>query len=292
MRVTIIPLAIAGFALPAHAQDSVVVEEPPIAGAPTGAPGGPPDLSGDIITIGLGGAIGPDYSGSDDYRIIPGGIIRAQVSGISIVNRGLRLYADVGPDISDKVSLNVGPIAGVRLNRTGSVADEIVDRLPDRDVAIELGGFAGVTVKQITNPFDSLSFRLDAYHDVNGAHGDTIIAPNIDFNTPLSMKAFVGVGLSAEFVGDDFASTYYGISPAEALLVPELGAYELDGGFKSWSASLLFGHSLEESILEGWSVFGAAIYTRLQGDFAASPLVADRGNPNQFFLAAGVGYTF
>ena len=38
--------------------------------------------------------------------------------------------------------------------------------------------------------------------------------------------------------------------------------------------------------LEGWSVFGTAVYTRLQGDFADSPLVADRGNASQFFFAS------
>ncbi|NNC47716.1 MAG: MipA/OmpV family protein [Sphingomonas sp.] len=271
-------------AAPAFAQDPDIP-----AGPPPGVADGPP---GDMITVGLGGAYGPDYSGSDDYRLIPGGIIRASFDGVSIVNRGLRLYADVGPEIGDNLSLNVGPIVGLRLNRTGDVEDEIVDRLPERETAIEVGGFIGLTVKQLTNPFDSLSFRLDAYHDINGSHDDLIISPAVDFSTPLSFTTFVSAGLSAEFVGGDFADTYFGITPAEALLVPELGEYDPDGGFKSWSASLLVGQSLEDDLRQGWSIFGTVIYTRLQGDFADSPLVADRGNPNQFFLAAGIGYTF
>ena len=37
---------------------------------------------------------------------------------------------------------------------------------------------------------------------------------------------------------------------------------------------------------------GLINYERLLGDFAGSPIVAMRGNPNQFSAALGLAYTF
>ena len=107
--------------------------------------------SKDTITVGLGAGIAPDYEGSDDYRFIPGGAIRGRVKGISFSTRGLSLFVDVVPD-GDKFGFDAGPIAGVRLNRTRDIDDNIVDLLPERNKAIELGGFAGVSFKGLTNP--------------------------------------------------------------------------------------------------------------------------------------------
>ena len=50
--------------------------------------------------------------------------------------------------------------------------------------------------------------------------------------------------------------------------------------------------SLDETLLEGWSLFGTANYKRLVGDAGDSPLVADFGSRSQWFVAAGIGYTF
>ena len=47
------------------------------------------------------------------------------------------------------------------MNRTGKVKDDVVDLLPELDTAIEVGGFAGVSFHGLTNPYDTLAFRLD-----------------------------------------------------------------------------------------------------------------------------------
>jgi outer membrane scaffolding protein for murein synthesis (MipA/OmpV family) len=39
-------------------------------------------------------------------------------------------------------------------------------------------------------------------------------------------------------------------------------------------------------------VFGSATYSRLQGDFAASPVTRIAGTPDQLIGAAGISYTF
>ena len=253
---------------------------------------GPEELANrNIVTIGVGGAMVPDYEGSDDYRFIPAAAIRGTYNGISFATRGLYLYVDVIPDSGTGVSFDAGPIVGVRLNRTRKIKDDFVDLLPERDTAFEAGGFVGISSHGLTNPYDTLGFRLDVYHDFGGAHKSTIISPNVDFSTPLSRSTYVSVNVGAEFVANKFADYYFSISPAESL-ISLLPAYNADGGMKNWKAGVLLNQSISGDLLHGFSIFGTAQYSRLVGDFADSPIVEDRGSANQWLLAAGLGYTW
>ena len=278
-----VPAAIAAlaFATPLAAQD---------------APPATPEIEiGNIITVGAGIIYGPDYEGSDEYRLIPGAAFRADLGDISIQSRGLEIVANLIPDSDNRVQFVAGPIAGVRLNRTGEVEDERVDQLPRLDTAVELGGFAGVSIGQLTNPYDSLSLKLEAVHDVAGAHGGTIVSPVIDFSTPLSLASFASLSLSADFVTDDYADYYFSVDPVNFVTAPEiepLRAYEADGGLKNISATLIGAYSLEGDIRSGWGIFGIVNYSRLMGSIADSPLVADVGSADQFFTGAGIGYSF
>jgi MipA family protein len=250
----------------------------------------PADRS-DTLTIGVGAAWIPDYEGSDDYRIIPAAALRARVSGISIFTRSTYLYADVIPRGSGKLDFDFGPIAGVRLNRTGKVDDRLVDRLPERNTAVELGGFAGITLHGLTNPYDSLSVRFDLVKDVAGAHGGTILTPTIDFGTPLSRTLYVGTSLSADFAGDRYADYYFSVTPAGSL-ASGLPVYRARGGLKSWRLGLLANQSLSGDLTRGWSIFATGGYSRLRGDFKRSPIVRDRGSARQWLAAIGISYTW
>ena len=120
-----------------------------------------PNDQSDNFSIGVGAAIVPDYEGSDDYEFTPFAGIRGRVSGIDFFTRGTYLYVDFVPRGDGPWEFDVGPIAGVRMNRTGKVEDEVIDLLPERDTAIELGGFVGATYHGLTNPYDELSLRVD-----------------------------------------------------------------------------------------------------------------------------------
>lgn len=248
--------------------------------------------SRDFVTVGLGVGMTADYEGSDNYRIIPAGAIRGKKGGISFATRGLNLYVDVVPD-GEKIGFDAGPIAGVRLNRTGKIKDDVVNLLPDRKAAIEVGGFAGVSFKGLTNPYDSLGVRLDVVHDVADAHRSTIFSPNLDFSTPLSRTTYVSASLGADFVGDKYADYYFSVSPAESLLTAgALPVFDADGGLKSWKIGLLVNQSLSGNLLQGFSLFGLVNYSKLVGDFKDSPIVDLRGSSGQWLAGVGVGYTF
>lgn len=246
---------------------------------------------GDSLTIGVGAAIVPDYEGSNDYRIIPAAAIRGRYHGIGFTTRGTYLYVDVIPSGSGKISFDAGPIVGARFNRTGKIKDDAVAALPDRKTAIEVGGFAGVSLHGLTNPYDTLAFRLDAVHDIAKAHRSTIVTPAVEFSTPLSRTIYVGLGASADFVANRYADYYYSITPADSL-ASGLPVYNAGGGMRDYKVSLLANKSLSGDLLHGLSVFGTGSYSRLVGDFKRSPIVAQRGSATQWLGAVGLAYSF
>ncbi|HYC95211.1 MAG TPA: MipA/OmpV family protein [Sphingomicrobium sp.] len=250
-----------------------------------------PNDQSDTFTIGAGAAYLPDYEGSDDYRIIPAAAIRGRVSGISFYTRATYLYVDFIKRGDGPLEFDLGPIVGARLNRTGKIKDDLVDALPQRDTAIEVGGFAGVTYHGLTNPYDALSFRVDVVKDVGGAHKSTLVTPTIDFGTPLSRTFYIGLSASAEWAGGGYADYYYSISPADSL-ASTLPAYDADGGFKSWRLGMLANHSITGDLTGGWSIFGLGSFTKLSGDFKDSPIVDLRGSSTQWLAALGIAYTF
>ena len=284
IRSTVLLLA-AGLASPAVAQSAP-------ADAP--APGTDEVARKDRVTVAVGGALVPDYEGSNDYRLIPAAAVRGQVGGIGFSTQGTYLYVDLVARGSGKLDLDLGPIVGVRPNRSRHhLKDDVVDLLPTRNTAIEVGGFAGVSFHGVTNPYDTLSLHLDVVRDVANAHKSTTFTPAIDFATPLSRTTYASASLSAEFVQNRYADYYYSITPADSLLTGgALPVFDADGGMKNLKASLRLNQSLTGDLLHGLSIFGSASYSRLVGDFRRSPIGSRRGSADQWLVAAGLAYTF
>ncbi len=261
---------------------------------PSAAPTPSPEelTNRDTLTVAAGGAMIPDYEGSDDYRFIPAAGFRGQYHGFSFATRGLYLYLDAIPNNGSKIEFDAGPMVGVRFNRTrNKLKDPVVDLLPVKKTAIEAGVFAGVTVHGVTNPYGALAFRVDVFHDFANAHKSTIVSPNVDFSTPLSQRTFVSASAGLEFVSNKFADYYFSIDPAESL-VTGLPTFNAGGGMKNWKAGLLLNQSLTGNLLHGLSAFGTVNYSRLVGDFKRSPIVSLRGSANQWLFAAGLAYTW
>jgi MipA family protein len=143
----------------------------------------------------------------------------------------------------------------------------------------------------LTNPYDSLSFKVEAVRDVGNAHRSTVVTPSVAFATPLSRSMYAGLSLSADFVQNRFADYYFGVSPTDAL-ASGVRTYNPRGGFKSWQAGLLVNKSLTGDLTHGLSLFGLVSSKRMVRDFKRSPLVADRGSAQQWFVGTGLGYTW
>lgn len=248
----------------------------------------------DIYTVGIGAAVVPDYEGSKDYRVIPAGAIRAKIRGISVTTNGPYLYVNVIPQSGGKFDLDFGPIAGLRFDSRRQGDDPVVQKMIKRKTAVELGGFGGVSLHGLVDPYDSLSIHLDVLHDINNAYRSTVFLPNISFSTPVSRKTYVSLSAGAAFVSRKFASYYFGVTPADVIATG--GALPLyqpnSGGMKNWKTALLVNQSITGDLLRGISVFGLAQYSRLVGEFKRSPIVAQRGNSSQWIGAVGLAYTW
>lgn len=260
------------------------------AGAAQAQSGRPP--SGDTVTVGLGAGISTDYDGANEYRVIPGGNLRGTVAGHDFFLRGLQLNFDAIPNGAiEGVDLSLGPVLGVRLDRTGRVRDARVAALGERDAAVELGAFAAIgTANGFTSRNDSLALRISYVRDVAGAHRSHLIAPSIDYSRRYGRRTFTTLSLSAEFAGDRYARYYFDVSPARSA-ASGLTPHAASGGLKSLGGSVVIVRALSDRP-KGWSLFGILSYNRLQGDFARSPIVAEVGSADQAFAALGVGYTF
>lgn len=249
------------------------------------------------LTIGAGIAAIPSYEGSDDYRVMPLVQARGKVHDFAFWTRGTALYVDAIPDPTGTgVDFELGPVVNVRLDRTSrkNIKDDAVRLLGKRDVAVEVGGFVGVgKTGVITSDYDNLSARVAVTKDVAGAHGSYVVTPTIEYFTPLSTTSFVGMGVSAEYVGKTYGRYYFDITPAESA-ASGLAVYDRAGGsgFKRLNFNLSAGKSLSGDLRKGWAIFGVAGYARVLGKYADSPIVADAGSRNQFVGALGIGYTF
>jgi outer membrane scaffolding protein for murein synthesis (MipA/OmpV family) len=283
-------LAMLALALPAAAQDQSPMDGPPMQGPP---PDFVPSGGGEFLAVGLGVAVSSTYSGSDNYDFTVLPVVLGSVGGVRINPRGGGLALDFVRDAPDGIGLDAGVSARLRSDRVGDTGDEVVNRLAELDRAIEIGPTVGIRFPGLLNRFDSLTLNADILWDVAGAHGGMVIAPNLQYSTPLGRGVFANFTLGTEYADAGFQDYYFRISPADALTTG-LPTYEPGGGgFTGASATLLLAIDLDGNLTNGgWSLVTLAGYSRVLGDAANTPFTTIRGTPNQFLGALGIGYSF
>ena len=268
-------------ALPARAQD---VPATPINSEATT----PTAFDGDYLTVGVGGGYGPTYDGSDNYHVIPIPLVQARWHGIQVSPRAGGVGVDFVPG-----TFNLGVAGRLRFNRTGDTHDPVVNSLGKLDTAVEVGPTAGLSFSKVLDPYDSLSFTVDALWDVAGAHNGMTIDPSVSYFTPLSHAIAASLSVNAEYADSKFQDYYYRITPTQSV-TSGLPAYDPDGsGFTKVGANLLLGFDLDGNLANGgWAIAVIGSYSRMLGDAARSPIVSIRGSRDQFIGGLVLGYTF
>lgn len=245
----------------------------------------------DTITVGIGAGVTTSYDGASDYKLIPGGVLRGTLDGHDFQLNGPQVFVDAVPnDPRRKLDIELGPVAGLRFNRTGKVSDERVAALGKLDAAVEIGARASLGQRSVFHRSDKLAVSITAVGDVAGAHGSHLVTPSIEYSRLVGRRMFVRAALTSEFTGDEYADYNFGVAPSLSG-ISGLPAYRAKGGLSSLGGNLVATYSLSGG-RRGWSLFGVASYKRLQGDIAASPIVREKGNPDQFFGSAGLAYSF
>lgn len=253
------------------------------------------EVAGDSVTIGAGAVYLPDYEGSNDYRIVPAPGAIGSVGGFGFVLAGNRASVDLIPDRSASGwNFEAGPIGLVNFNRTSvkSIDDPRVKALGELGTAIELGGYAGIgKTGVITSPYDRLSLSVSYRKDVNGVHEAGILQPSVNYFTPLSRKAAVGLFASAERAERGYGRAYFDVTPAQAVR-SGLPAFTTRGGWKNWSLGAVGTIALTGDLLHGFKLVAGGTYRRLLNDFGDSPVVSVAGRRGQWLAGLGLAYTF
>jgi MipA family protein len=281
----VLPIAAMLAAAPAFAQNDAAAGNADLAAK----------MGGDNITIGVAGVVIPDYEGSNNSRFTPAPAIIGQFKGFNFSVIGNRATLDLIPNRpGQKIDLQFGPIGVVNFDRgTRKNIDDIrVRNLGKIDNAIELGGYIGIgKTGVITSPYDKISASVSYRHDVSNVHDSGIWQPSINYLTPLSRKAAVGLTASAQHVERGYARTYFSISPAQSLS-SGLPTYNARAGWKNYQLGGYVAYSLTGDLLHGVKLIAGGAYSRLLGSYSYSPIVRTAGSPNQWLGAAGLAYTF
>lgn len=276
---------------------AVAMAFPGVALAENEAPGISPSVEsaydGDYLVVGAGGLVIPDYDGSDDYKVAPALAFRGRVGGIGIFSRGMGVGADLIPEIKgSRIGLTLGPVVRYRTNRHRHVQDSVVRLLPKLAATWEAGVTLGISYRRLLTPKDSLSLNADVRWTVSGNKGGQIITSSINYFTPISKAAGVGLSVGADHVNRDYADFNYSVDAAGAL-ASGLPEFRAKSGWKDWSARFYAGYDLDGNLRNGgWAVGAVVTYQRLLGSAAATPITSLRGSRDQWIGGVGVGYTF
>lgn len=228
---------------------------------------GGPELG---FRLGAGAEIAPDYFGSEDYDAVPNLQFRFD-------------YLDAGrlrfgsPDDDADMGLGIRGSFRVVPERDVSEFDELTG-LNDVDTAVELGLGLGYEAETF-EVFGDLRYGVTGHESVVGEVGADLIArPSDRLELSLGPRLFLG--------SDEYAETYYSVSPAEAA-ASDFAAFGAEGGVLSTGVEL--GASYEINDL--YSVEGSVGYRRLQGDAADSPIV-ENGTRDQYKATIGITRRF
>ncbi|MBX7483625.1 MipA/OmpV family protein [Qipengyuania qiaonensis] len=245
-------------------------------------------FDGDWLSVGAGAVYGPSYKGSDDYVFSPIPIVQGSLGGVRINPRPGGLALDFIPDVDGEVAFLAGVAAKLNRNRASQIEDPVVKSYGELDTAVEVGPTVGVSLPGLLNPFDSLSFNVDALWDVAGAHSGMTLSPTVTYFTPLSRGTAVSLSVSATHVDDDYADYYYSVPAGGAL-----PAFQAESGFDSVGAALFGAVDLDGDVTNGGlAIIALGGYSRMLGDAKRSPFTSIRGDADQWTAALGIGYTF
>lgn len=273
--------------------DNVVLPAPP---PDDNADGAGRKWSKDYLALAAGVISTTSYNGSDDRILLPGFYLRGRLSGFSFSTRGTNLQVDLlRQRRGQKTDFKFGPLINLRGDRTGRIKDAQVEALGEKDLAVELGVSTGIThTGVITSKFDQIGFRLTGLYDVSGQHDSWVVSPTVEYGTPLSKRAYLGVSASMNIYGQGFGRYYFDVDPlgSAASGLPVYSGAGRRASVGKYTFGLAGAYALSGDLRKGFVLIGGAQYGRMTGRIARSPIVRIAGEADQWLAGAGLAYQF
>jgi MipA family protein len=242
------------------------------------------------FSVGGGALVAPAFPGSSDYQIMVVPDVR--------VTYGETFYASVDQGIGYRFDLGsgwtAGPLVTFDFGRDaegspfsfGSDEVEALRGFTDIDSTLQAGAFVNFEQGPWTTHLEFQQalgghegFTADLSVRFKHAFGD----PRTSGRPPLLLST----GPRLRWADDARQNAYFGVSTADALTTG-LPAYQASGGV----ASIGWNLTIAQPLSRNWFMFALVSYDRLLGDAVDSPLVRQRGSPNQFVGGAFASYRF
>jgi outer membrane protein len=258
--------AILSYSLPAKA-----------AGLAAGGPTPAPSPSGWTVTLGVEGRAEPVFRGSDDLIFLPYPIVDVRPAGTPERFRGPR--DGIGFALFDTGNLRLGPVGRLRRQRRES-DDDALRGLGNVPWAAEIGGFAEYWWGSW------LRARAELRQGFNGHHG-VVSDLMLDAVVPVTGRLTLSGGPRLTLASTAANAPYFSIDPVQSL-ASGLPVYAAKGGVQSVGA----GARARYFWTPAWATHAFVEYERLTAGAAHSPLVEQRGSPNQVTVGLGVTFAF
>jgi outer membrane protein len=243
----------------------------------------PDEADRSLNFISGGAAWLPDYTGSDDYRVIPFGAFRYEAGDVVIRSDGPGLAVD----LYSEGAVTAGVYGRWAAGRN-DVDDAVVALLEEIDNSVLVGGFVDVTVSEnIFNDFDQISLGARVGADVLGRFDGIAWSTSASYTTPISQTSLLSLSASVSGFSDDYADTLFSVDAAGAA-ASGLAQFEAEGGVQDVSLTAILNYGIGGD----WSVTGFFSVAQLMGDYADSPIVSVRGDEVQTFTGIALGRRF
>jgi outer membrane protein len=236
----------------------------------------PPAAPDWTVTLGVEGRLEPKFQGSDHDVVRPYPLF--DVRRVGTPERFHAPRDGAGIAIFEAGTFELGAVGALRAPRSEN--DQALQGLGKVDWTVEVGGFA----EYWAVPW--LRLRSEVRQGVGGHHG---VAADLmmDGVFAVTPQFTLSGGPRASFASTSATSPYFSISPTQSL-ASGLPEFDAQGGWHS----LGLGAQARYRWMPQWATHAFVEYERLKGDAASSPLVVQRGDPNQVMFGLGVSRSF
>jgi outer membrane scaffolding protein for murein synthesis (MipA/OmpV family) len=249
----------------------LAVATPALADPSLPPPAAMPIPRGDfVLDLGIAANMVPRYPGSEEFAVRPRPLVGVE-----------RLTLPVVGVVADGPARGVFIYPAFRVDGTRETSDyPELTGLRDVDWTMGLGLGAGVS-RGNWRAFGEVLTGVKGYSGFTARAGaDLLWSP--------SPKTVLALGPRINLTGEDYAQTWFGVTPAEAAASGgALSAYEPDGGLSSAGFAVTWGRAISDRAMlqveAGWD--------RRLGDIEDSPLVS-RGTRDAIFLVTGMTWRF
>ena len=233
--------------------------------------------------VGFGVGSYPDYLGSDDAAVGVAPIARLSLGG----DRFVRLLVnDIRVNLLDDPNWRLGPAGVWRFGRD-DVDDPVVRKVHEIDDSFSLGLFGGYVWRDAADVRKQAGVGGWALGDVSGVDGGWTAGLNAYAMQPVAPMVSIAGGAAFTYGSGNYMDEYFGVTASDSL-ASGLPVYTAGGGMRDvrgWVTAVVH-------LGPQWHVGAGVMYSRLVGDAADSPIVADRGSANQWVYGAGALYAW